>query len=268
MANWTSDDERNLRVAVQLLEHPSLVARLGDVIGGPIERGISLLPANWREGVAIASKTALFKALAMAVKTLGTKSSKPGESEFWHKVAVTASGATGGLFGLAAIAVELPVSTTLMLRSIAAIARKEGEDLQSLDARLQCLEVFAFGAERGITGGAESGYWTVRVALSRAVTEAGTFLAERGIVEESAPPLVRLITAIAARFGMVVSEEVAAKAIPVIGAVSGATINYLFMDHFQKMAKGHFIVRRLERTHGQGVVREQYDAIVKQSGGW
>jgi hypothetical protein len=63
---------------------------------------------------------------------------------------------------------------------------------------------------------------------------------------------------LASRFGVVVSESVAAKAIPVVGAVGGATINYLFMDHFQKMAKGHFIVKRLEGKYGQEAVRENY----------
>ena len=39
-----------------------------------------------------------------------------------------ASGAAGGAFGLATLPVELPVSTIIMLRSIAAIARNEGEE--------------------------------------------------------------------------------------------------------------------------------------------
>jgi hypothetical protein len=266
MSLWTEKDERALRYAVDLLEHPGLVARLGDAIGGPIERGFALLPANWREGVAAATHSALTKALSVAVTSLRAEADEQRGSDMAHKVAVAASGATGGAFGLAALALELPISTTLMLRSIAAIARKEGEDLRSVEGRLQCLQVFAFGGERGTTGGAESGYWTVRMALSRTLSEAGTFLAERGLAEEGAPPLVRLIAAIASRFGVVVSEEVAAKAIPVIGAVSGATVNYLFMDHFQKMAKGHFTLRRLERGYGQDSVREQYERLARGEG--
>ena len=46
---------------------------------------------------------------------------------------VGASGAIGGAFGLASVAVELPISTTIMLRSIADIARSEGFDVRDRD---------------------------------------------------------------------------------------------------------------------------------------
>jgi len=59
---------------------------------------------------------------------------------------------------------------------------------------------------------------------------------------------VRLVTRIASRFGVVVSEKAAAEAVPILGAAGGATINLLFINHFQSMARGHFIVRSLERT--------------------
>lgn len=69
---------------------------------------------------------------------------------------------------------------------------------------------------------------------------------------------MRFLTRIAARFGVNVSEKAAAQAIPVLGAGGGAVINLLFMDHFQDMARGHFIVRRLERTYGAPVVETAY----------
>ncbi|HUR45321.1 MAG TPA: EcsC family protein, partial [Candidatus Saccharimonadales bacterium] len=75
---------------------------------------------------------------------------------------------------------------------------------------------------------------------------------------KSAPAVVRFVAGIAARFGLVVSEEIAAKAVPVIGAASGSVINVLFMDHFQDMARGHFIVRRLENKYGTPLVRAEY----------
>jgi hypothetical protein len=72
---------------------------------------------------------------------------------------------------------------------------------------------------------------------------------------------MRLITAIAARFGIVVSEKAAAQAVPVLGAAGGALINTIFIDHFQDTARGHFIVRRLERNYGQDLVRQEYDRL-------
>lgn len=101
----------------------------------------------------------------------------------------------------------------------------------------------------------------IRAALAKAVSEAAEYIAERGIAKETAPALVRLIAMISARFGIVVSEKAAAIAVPAIGAVGGAVVNTLFMDHFQKMAQGHFTVRRLERKYGEDAVRTAYLAV-------
>lgn len=48
---------------------------------------------------------------------------------------------------------------------------------------------------------------------------------------------------------------------PVIGAAGGAIINTVFMDHFQDMAKGHFVVHHLERKHGKEVVQKIYQEL-------
>ena len=89
--------------------------------------------------------------------------------------------------------------------------------------------------------------------------------AEKGLAQEGAPALVRLITVIATRFGIVVSEKAAAQAVPIIGGVGGAVINTLFIDHFQLMARGHFTVRRCERAYGVEIVRDAYNSIETNS---
>ena len=48
---------------------------------------------------------------------------------------------------------------------------------------------------------------------------------------------------------------------PVIGALGGAAVNYAFIDHFQEIARAHFIVRRLERRFGKDAVREAYEKL-------
>src|SRR5262249_50666487 len=103
-----------------------------------------------------------------------------------------------------------------------------------------------------------TGYFGVRAALASAVTEATKHIADRGLVTEGAPFLLRLISAIAGRFGMIVSQKSAAQAIPVIGAAGGALINLAFIDHFQNMARGHFIVRRLERIYTKEIIETEY----------
>jgi len=97
--------------------------------------------------------------------------------------------------------------------------------------------------------------------MATAVSDALRHVASQGVATKSAPALVRLITQVASRFSITVSEKAAAQAIPVIGAVGGALINTLFMSHFQDMARGHFIVRRLERKYGADEVRSAYEAL-------
>jgi len=148
-----------------------------------------------------------------------------------------------------------------MLRSIADIARSEGEDLSDPEAALACVEVFALGGRAGSTDASESGYFAIRSILAKTVTEAARFVAERGVTNEGAPILLQFVTQVAARFGVVVSQKVAAQALPVVGALGGAAVNYAFIEHFQDVARGHFTVRRLERTYGKERIRSEYDLI-------
>jgi hypothetical protein len=148
-----------------------------------------------------------------------------------------------------------------MLRSIADIARSEGEDLAEAEARVQCLQVLALGGPSRGDDAAEFGYFAARAALGRAVSEAASHVARKGLAEKSAPAIVRLVSQVASRFSIVVSEKAAAQAVPVVGAFGGAAINAVFIDHFQDMARGHFIVRRLERRHGTEIVRRMYAGL-------
>ena len=75
--------------------------------------------------------------------------------------------------------------------------------------------------------------------------------------------LVRFITQVAARFGAVVTQKVAAQILPVIGALGGAAVNYIFIEHFQAVALGHFTVRRLERAYGKSLIQAEYERLAK-----
>jgi hypothetical protein len=257
---FTPDELRDLRRAKSLLENRSFAIKLSNLLGSPIDAGFALLPKKWSGTINRAANAALFKALEVAVATTGKKSLKP-PSNRWHKILAGASGGVGGAFGLAALAVELPVSTTIMLRSIVEIARSEGHDVRDWASKLACLEVFALSGSKKAAHPPETPYWATRLALNQSIKEAASHLARKGAVERTAPALVRLVAAIGSRFGVVISEEVAAKALPVIGAVGGGVINVIFMNHFQQMARGHFIVLRLEKKHGTTAVQAQYEAL-------
>jgi hypothetical protein len=148
-----------------------------------------------------------------------------------------------------------------MLRSIADIARSEGEDVGAVETKIGCLQVFALGGKSGRDDASEVGYFAIRSALAKQVSEAVRYITQRGLAEEGAPAIIRLITVISSRFGVTVTEKVAAQAVPLVGAAGGLLVNSVFMDHFQNMARGHFIVRRLERAYGIDTVERHYNNI-------
>ena len=257
--SFSDPDREALAAAVQRLENPSLVGRLAALAGKPVGLVQSALPATASTAVAKLAKHALERALDVALFSLQNRSIIGGRR--FHSGLACASGAIGGAFGLAALAVELPVSTTIMLRAIAAIAQEEGEDLGDPRTGLACLEVFALGSPTADEMGVEADYFAARAILARGLIEIADFAIDKGAIGESAPFLVRFLTQIASRFGVVVSQKVAAQAVAVIGAVGGAAVNLAFIEHFQDVAHGHFTVRRLERVYGMDAVRSEYDRI-------
>lgn len=246
-----------LRSAKRLLESPGLAARISNLAGAPIERGFAMLPKKWNALVNDATRKSIGTALDVALWTMNHRRARS-PSNWWHKLAVGTTGAAGGAFGLPALTIELPLTTTIMLRSIADIARSQGEDLKTPEARLECVQVLALGGGSRVDDGSETGYFAARAAMAKAVSDAVQHLATRGLSQKGAPAIVRLIGLIASRFSIVVSEKAAAQAVPVLGAFGGAVINTLFIQHFQDMGKGHFIVRRLERAHGAEEVKRIY----------
>jgi hypothetical protein len=250
-------DLSDLRTAKSRLENPGLAIRIADLLGKPIDAGFKALPADWNRRALEIARKALLRGLNIAIRTLGESKTKRSRDRM-HRILATGSGFAGGAAGLASLPLELPISTALMLRSIADIARSEGHDLSSIDVKLACLEVFALGGRAPEDDLAEEGYWIVRAALAKSISEAASFIGKRGLAEESAPPIVRLLSAIASRFSIVITDEAAAKAVPFIGAVAGGAINLLFMQHFQQMARGHFVIKRLENQYGTHLVERAY----------
>ena len=176
-----------------------------------------------------------------------------------HKAAAATTGAVAGFFGLQTLIVELPLTTGIMFRSIADIARAEGESPQDPETVMNCMQVFAMGS--GLSDkddAAETSYYGVRVALGKALTDALQYVASQGVGSATAPALVRLIAAVASRFGVVVTQKTMAQAIPVVGAIGGGLVNTVFISHFQDMARGHFAIRRLERKYGEDMIKDIY----------
>ncbi len=247
--------------AAQRLETVNLATHLSHLVGMPIEKAMAAFPGHWSTIVARVTQKALTKALDSALWSLSAKTRQPSNKS--HKFMVGLSGALGGTFGIASLAFELPVSATLMLRSIAEIARAEGEDLATLEAKMECLTVFALSGGSATAESADTSYYAARSFLAKAITDTTHHLTAQGLKQEGAPVLIKLVNVVSTRFSIPVSEKGVAQSLPVLGAVSGAAINLLFIEHFQQMAKAHFTVRRLERHYGKELIAERYAAIVK-----
>ena len=266
MSQLTPKDHQSLTEARDLLETPSLAARMTHLVGAPLENALKKLPAATHAKIGEVTRLSLEKVAQGAGLTLDPTSKAPSRRGI-HKALVAASGAWGGAMGIAGLALELPVSTGLIFRSILEIAREQGEDITEVQTLVEALTVFALGGSSTLDDGTETGYFAIRGVLAKAVTEATAHVAARGLSREAAPPLIRLLTQIASRFSVQVTEKSAAQLVPIIGAVGGASINVAFMTHFQDMARGHFVLRRLERRYGERVIQELYQSPEDNSPG-
>ena len=261
---FSETDFAALADAVNRLERPGLAGRITALAGKPAGLAVLALPAPAAAVITKAAENALSRALDVALFSLRDRRFAGGRVV--HSVLASASGAVGGAFGLATLAIELPVSTMIMLRAIAAIARDEGEDLADPRTGLACLEVFALAVPEGAdTVAGERGYFAIRALLARGLAETAGIVADKGAVRGGSDLAARFLAPIVARFGAVVSEKLAAQTVAVIGAVGGAAVNLAFIEHFQSLARGHFAVRRLERIYGAEAVRAEYDLLRSRS---
>ena len=243
------------------MEHPSFAARVSSLVGSPIEESLKLLPKSWFKKLHDAVEGSIRQSLDVAIESIDVVTPKFSSSHF-HRFMAAGTGAVGGFLGPIALLAELPLMTTLILRAIAEIALEEGEDLADTHTRIACVEVFAFGARSKADSSAEAGYFGVRSMLGLHFSTSLVNVAEDKAI--AIPGGVEFMRAVAARFGMVVEDKVAAKMIPVVGAASGAALNLIFMNHYLDVARGHFIVRRLERKHGVETIKNLYERITEE----
>lgn len=277
------EDLKILKQSVYLLESPALITQITNAISEFGAKFIPEIPNGAKNKIVGIAESALHSVFDIANSTM--EDLQQDSSPWFHKIAVAASGGAGGLFGLPAILVELPVSTTIMMRSILDIARAEGFSLKEPTTKEECIKVFALeGNKSDKDDNAESGYYTSRLALDRitqfaiqsaneaaakAAAQAATKAAEQAAVntankateKTAGDVIIKLIQTVASKFGVTLEAQAAAKLVPVLGAVTGATLNTLFINHYQNMAKGHFAVLKLEKKYSQEIIQDLYNRI-------
>ncbi len=257
-----AEDFAALTRAKEELESPLLTMKLASVVGAPIEKLMGRLPSSAQDKVDEATQLALKECLQVALRTIGK--SAPSDSLLApppNKPSEQSDAQTRGrggrrvrhVFAARRIAGDHHVDVSLDLRYSA----QRGEDVHRVETQLQCMMVLGMGGTNKSDDNADLGYFIVRSALAQSVSRTTSEIATKGLSSHGSTALLKFVQTIASRFSVQVSEQVAAKSIPAIGAM----VNTVFMDHFQQMAHGHFTVRRLERRYGTAVVERAYQTI-------
>lgn len=240
-------------IAAQYSEASGLVIKAASWLGDKAEGLLSKVSEEWQTQINEATDLALHESYKLAFATQTDEQSTSvlnralgwANGERWHSAATGVTGALGGIGGMATTLIDLPITTTLILRSIQQIAASYGEDVTDEEVRVQCLGVFGFGGPLTEDDQAEAGLFASRIAIT------GASLAEA-------------MKVVLPRLGVVVGEKVLAQATPVLGAIAGATLNTVFSNYYQTMAHVHFRLRRLEREHDQDQVRACFERVLNR----
>lgn len=203
--------------------------KLISLVGGTAENLLERLPDSVKDRLETVTRAALENAFDAAQASRGMVSDKAD----WLNTAVTAAlGAAGGAGGLPTALAELPVTTTVLLRAIQGIAAEYGFDPADAATKADCIRVFASAGPMTNDDAADLGFLAARVTIT-------------------GQTLKSLIGKVAPRLSAAFAQKLAAQAIPLVGAVAGAGVNYVFTSYYQEMARVHFGLRRLAETTGE-----------------
>lgn len=197
-------------------------------IGGSAEGVLRKLPGFVRNRLDRIVHTGLERAVHAAS---ASRAMVRDRSDLVNRLAGAATGAVGGIGGLPGAMIELPLTITMLMRAIMAIAAEHGFDPDDEQIKAEALRVFAsagpFEADDG--------------------TDLGLLAAKMSITGQT---LQGLIARVAPRLAGVLGQKIAAQATPVLGAVAGASINFTFARYYQQIARVHFGLLRLSQETG------------------
>jgi len=194
-------------------------------VGGQVEGGMKVLPDSVRGQIDRGARFALEKSFNFAAKTRTGVLGRAIGTDRMHRALGTVSGAIGGIAGIGTALTELPFATTIIFRSVQAVAEEYGEDPQSEETRMECLAVFGSGGPGDADDGVDTSFFGARLSLT-------------------GPALQALIARVAPRFATMLTQKLASQSVPVLGAIAGAGTNYAFVDYYISMAHVHFGLRR------------------------
>ncbi len=218
--------------------------QLLNLIGGQAEDLLDRLPTSVRERLDEVTEKALIVALNTATES---RRAVPDQSQWLNSAVATVLGAAGGFGGLPSALLELPVTTTILLRAIQGVAVNHGFDIKLESVRFDCLRILGTAGPFAADDGAELGFFSARITLS-------------------GNAINRVISLVVPRLATALGQKLAAQAIPVLGAVAGAATNYTYTNYYQQMAEVHFRLRRLaiEANKTEDEILQDFRATFEQ----
>ena len=219
--------------------------KIANYAGGRVESIFSKLPKEFDVHLQRVIQTALDTSydISGSVKSNTAKFKVP---SYFHKLAVTLSGGLGGFTGLPGSIAELPITITTMLASFQKIAEEYGFDRDEVETRLECLQIFSMGGPLDDDRDIDLSFLSARFAL-------------RGEI------LSNLIAQASSRISVVISHKLGAQAVPVLGAVSGAALNFTFMSYYEEMAHVRFTLKKLQNCNENRNTFEDFIFAYKRS---
>lgn len=194
------------------------------VLNWPADGLLERLPENARTKLENATVKGLEAAMSAAS---GSRSLVSDQASWVNTATATAVGAIGGLGGLTTALAELPVTVTLLMRGVHAVAAEYGFDPDEEQSAKDALLVFAADGPIAAAGKApDLNFLASRVTLTGVNVYIGIGL-------------------IAPRLAVVLGRKLAAQTIPVLGAATAAASNYSYSEYYQHMAHVVFGLRAL-----------------------
>lgn len=212
------------------------VIRLVNRLGGTLEHQLSALPDGLRNQIERLTAQALETSYGIAARAPDLGPRAP-------MMAAVAAGAAGGAGGLTTAVAELPVTVTLFLNTIRSTAREAGFDPDQDWVRAECLQVFAAGSPLAQDDGVNTSFLASRLALTGSTVQ-------------------NLIRTIAPKLAAVLGQKLAAQAVPVLGAVSGAALNAAFLGYYREVAHVRFAMLKLAQVYGTDAVEAEFRIAV------
>lgn len=215
------------------------VIALMNRVGGSLEDRLGRLPAPVQARI----ETVTRRALESSHRLAGAGRRAPDLGRHATPALVALTGAAGGAGGLASSIAELPVTITVILHAIRRAAETEGFDPDSPAIRLECLKIFGAGSPLAADDGVNTAFVGARLAVSGGAVS-------------------RVIASVAPRLAAVLGQKLMAQAVPLLGAVAGATLNAAFLSYYREIAAIRFALLRLAQTHGAERVLTEFHSAV------